>query len=230
MRRRRKRKKTKVTLLACNDIDPEFFWLEIEERKLVFNAFALQISTERFISQYTFLLSIEFVRLRTIGYFQSFSIHSHFSSTGKFLKLEESRYRYVDFLLNFSIFSKSLICWNWNIKVWESRRRYVVGFWKKSKENCTLKEYSWHSYATASLNRWLLVFYSLFVPTTHVPSADVVQVTRSPFIKLNYTTIDLAQKEINPRASLYAIDVKCITHRCYFHTTNYRGRTTGLLI
>lgn len=122
MKRRKKRRKTEVTLLACNDIDPEFFSLEIEERKLLLNTFGLQISTERFISWYTFLLSIEFVHLRIIREFN---------------------------------------------------------------ENCISNECSWYSYATASLNRCLLVFYSLFVPTTHVPSADVVQATRSRFIKLN---------------------------------------------
>lgn len=47
----------------------------------------------------------------------------------------------------------------------------------------------------------------------------VVETTRSRFINLNYATIDLAQKGINPRGSLYLIGVNCITHRCYFHTS-----------
>lgn len=34
--------------------------------------------------------------------------------------------------------------------------------------------------------------------------------------------------QINPRGSLYSIGVKCITHRFYFRTTNYRRRTTWL--
>lgn len=54
----------------------------------------------------------------------------------------------------------------------------------------------------------------------------VIRTIRSRFIKLNQAAIDLAQ--INPRGSLYSIGVKCITHRFYFRTTNYRRRTTWL--
>lgn len=169
--------------------------------KLVLNTFGLQISTERFASWYTFLLSIEFARLRIIGHFQSFSIHSYSSNIGKYLKFEENtkevvtdtRFPVKRFLKISKVFDllKSKLKYK-SLRAAAGLKvttlllsHYVVDFSRKYKENCILNEYSWHSYATASLNRCLLVFYSLFVSTAHVPSANVVQATRSRFIKLN---------------------------------------------
>lgn len=148
-----------------------------------------------------FLLSIEFVRLRTIRYFQSFSIHSYFSNIGKYLRFEENTKKVVTDtrfpVKHFLKISKVCNLLKSKLKCKSLRAaaglqvitlllsHYVVDFWRKFNENCILYDSIWYSYATAPLNRCLLVFYSLFVPTAHVPSADVVQATRSRFIKLN---------------------------------------------
>lgn len=170
MKRRKKRRKTEVTLLACNVIDPEFFWLEIEERKLTLHAFVLQISTERFTSWYAFLLSIEFVRLRTIRrYFQSFSIHSYFSNIGKYLRFEENTKKVVTDtwfpVKHFLKISKVCNLLKSKLKYKSSRAaaglqvitlllsHYVVDFWRKFNENCILYDSIWYSYATETFKQ-----------------------------------------------------------------------------